>query len=92
MAGQGFDTTECGHSGRRQIPKHGGSVGFEATNIENGPGDDDLRYRLDIIAQTVLDVVESAGGWLFDRTNGGMGCDGDGPWKRRCAPPADSGR
>ena len=67
MAGQCFDTTECGSSGRRQILRHGGSVRFEATNMGIGRGDDELRYRLDIIACTVLDVVESAGGWLFDR-------------------------
>jgi hypothetical protein len=67
MAGQCFDTTECGSSGSRQILRHDGPVGFEATNMGLGQADDDLRYRLDIIARTVLDVVESAGGWLFDR-------------------------
>lgn len=67
MVGQCFDTTECGSSGRRQILRHGGSVRFADTNIV-GQGDDELRYRLDIVGCTVLDVVESAGGWLFDRS------------------------
>jgi hypothetical protein len=31
----------------------------------------DTRYRLDVIAQTVQDVVKSAGGWLFDHRMAG---------------------
>lgn len=30
-----------------------------------------MRYRLDVIAPNVLDVVDSIGGWLFDRAIGG---------------------
>ncbi|OBB68662.1 hypothetical protein [Mycobacterium sp. 852014-50255_SCH5639931] len=30
-----------------------------------------LRYRLDVIAVSALDVVESAGGWLYDRAMAG---------------------
>jgi len=33
--------------------------------------DGDMRYRLDVIAASVLDVVEAAGGWLFDRRMAG---------------------
>ena len=33
--------------------------------------DDDMRYRLDVIAASVLDVVEAAGGLLFDRRMAG---------------------
>jgi hypothetical protein len=33
--------------------------------------DDDMRYRLDVIAASVFDVVEAAGGWLFDRRMAG---------------------
>jgi hypothetical protein len=30
-----------------------------------------MRYRLDVIAGSVVDVVEAAGGWLFDRRMAG---------------------
>ena len=30
-----------------------------------------LRYRLDVIAVSALDVVQSAGGWLYDRAMAG---------------------
>jgi hypothetical protein len=30
-----------------------------------------MRYRLDVVAATVLDVVTFAGGWLFDRSMAG---------------------
>jgi hypothetical protein len=30
-----------------------------------------MRYRLDVIAPSVLDVVQSAGGWLFDKRMAG---------------------
>ncbi|HSS25845.1 MAG TPA: hypothetical protein VLL82_15930 [Mycobacterium sp.] len=30
-----------------------------------------LRYRLDVVAASPLDVVQSAGGWLYDRVMGG---------------------
>lgn len=31
----------------------------------------DMRYRLDVVAPSVLDAVESAGGWLYDRAMAG---------------------
>lgn len=34
-------------------------------------GSRDLTYRLDVVALDVLDVVRSAGGWLFDRAMAG---------------------
>jgi hypothetical protein len=30
-----------------------------------------LRYRLDVVAASAVDVVQSAGGWLFDRVRAG---------------------
>ncbi|WP_280299803.1 hypothetical protein [Nocardia abscessus] len=30
-----------------------------------------MRYRLDVVASSVVDVVEHAGGWLFDRSVAG---------------------
>lgn len=30
-----------------------------------------MRYRLDVVASSVVDVVKFAGGWLFDRTMSG---------------------
>lgn len=46
----------------------------------NGEG---LRYRLDVVATSAVDVVQSAGGWLYDRAMAGwevtvllpQGCD-----------------
>ena len=32
---------------------------------------EDMRYRLDVVAASVADVVQSAGGWLFDRAMAG---------------------
>ena len=42
-----------------------------------------LRYRLDVVAASAVDVVQSAGGWLYDRVMAGWevtvllphGCD-----------------
>ena len=31
----------------------------------------DMRYRLDVVAASVADVVRFAGGWLFDRAMAG---------------------
>jgi hypothetical protein len=50
------------------------------TTRANGEG---LRYRLDVVAANALDVVQSAGGWLYDRAMAGwevtvllpQGCD-----------------
>ena len=30
-----------------------------------------MRYRLDVVAPTVLDAVTSAGGWIYDRVMAG---------------------
>jgi hypothetical protein len=35
------------------------------------PYHDVLKYRLDVVANTVADVVRSAGGWLYDRAAAG---------------------
>lgn len=48
--------------------------------LANGEG---LRYRLDVVAASAVDVVQSAGGWLYDRAMAGWevtvllprGCD-----------------
>lgn len=50
------------------------------TMIGRGPAVPATRYRLDVIAPSVLDVVTSAGGWLFDHQMAGwdvtvMVCD-----------------
>ncbi|OBH85512.1 hypothetical protein A5681_17320 [Mycobacterium scrofulaceum] len=47
---------------------HGGRV----KAARAGRADRDcLRYRLDVIAASALDVVQSAGGWLYDRAMAG---------------------
>ncbi|ETB36586.1 hypothetical protein O977_01065, partial [Mycobacterium avium subsp. paratuberculosis 10-5975] len=33
--------------------------------------DEGLRYRLDVVAASTVDVVQSAGGWLYDRAMAG---------------------
>jgi hypothetical protein len=35
------------------------------------PDGEQLRYRLDVVAASAVDVVQSAGGWLYDRVMGG---------------------
>ncbi|OBH12170.1 hypothetical protein [Mycobacterium sp. E1747] len=47
---------------------HGGRVKAARTNRADR---DCLRYRLDVIAVSALDVVQSAGGWLYDRAMAG---------------------
>ena len=54
-----------------------------------------MRYRLDVIAPNVLDVVDSVGGWLFDRAIGGwdvnvMVDDHDDPRPLKILASADS--
>lgn len=39
-----------------------------AATRANGAG---LRYRLDVVAASAVDVVQSAGGWLYDRAMAG---------------------
>ena len=60
MVAQSFDTTDGGLQGVRGIvgPGHGTAE----------PG---VRYRLDVVAADVADVVRFAGGWLFDRAMAG---------------------
>jgi hypothetical protein len=41
------------------------------TAAKTGPAVPGTRYRLDVVAPTVLDVVQSAGGWLFDKRMAG---------------------
>src|SRR5258708_15035725 len=38
---------------------------------EDGGGEPGVRYRLDVVAADVADVVRFAGGWLFDRAMAG---------------------
>jgi hypothetical protein len=35
------------------------------------PDDEHLRYQLDVVAVSAVDVVQSAGGWLYDRVMAG---------------------
>jgi hypothetical protein len=61
------------HLGLRQVHPAAATDGDVTAN--------DSRYRLDVIAPTVQDVVKWAGGWLFDRRMTGwdvtvMVCDG----------------
>jgi hypothetical protein len=53
-------------------------------SVRSAPADDAcLRYRLDVAAANAVDVVQSAGGWLYDRVMAGWevtvllphGCD-----------------
>lgn len=34
-------------------------------------GEQDMRYRFDIVGRSVVDVVTAAGGWLYDRATAG---------------------
>jgi hypothetical protein len=46
----------------------GGGIATERATFA---GDECLRYRLDVVAASAVDVVQSAGGWLFDRARAG---------------------
>ncbi len=37
----------------------------------SGAGEQDMRYRFDIVGRSVVDVVMAAGGWLYDRATAG---------------------
>lgn len=53
-------------------PVHRGARGvLDSAGTRFGTGRKVRRYRLDVVAQNVVDVVESAGGWLFDRAMAG---------------------
>src|SRR5262245_8099616 len=60
MAARSFDTAGRGVQGVR------GVVGSRS----GGQGHD-MRYRLDVVAPTVLDAVRCAGGWIYDRVMAG---------------------
>jgi len=48
------------------------SASRRVTAARAAPGDaPSLRYRLDVVAAGVADVVQSAGGWLYDRVMAG---------------------
>ncbi len=51
-----FDTRASGRVGPTRAP---------------GTNDECLRYRLDVVAANAVDVVQSAGGWLYDRMMAG---------------------
>jgi hypothetical protein len=42
-----------------------------STDVEHSAEDQCPRYRLDVVARSAADVVQSAGGWLFDRARAG---------------------
>jgi hypothetical protein len=54
------------------VPNAGisGRSGFAAERATHVDGQC-LRYRLDVVAASAADVVQSAGGWLFDRARAG---------------------
>lgn len=62
---------------------HVGRGGGIATERAARADDEYVRYRLDVVAASAVDVVQSAGGWLFDRARTGWsvsvllarGCD-----------------
>jgi hypothetical protein len=51
-----FDISESGRASAVQAPHADGEC---------------LRYRLDVVAASAVDVVQSAGGWLYDRVTAG---------------------
>lgn len=60
--------------------------------------DEGLRYRLDVVAASAVDVVQSAGGWLYDRAMAGwevtvllpQGCNTRSLRILGCAPPTST--
>ena len=60
MVARSFDTADRGVQGVR------GVAGAGLRAAEAG-----VRYRLDVVAADVVDVVRFAGGWLFDRAMAG---------------------
>src|ERR1700740_2011308 len=56
MVAQSFDTTDRGLQGVLGVVGSG-----------HGTAEPGVRYRLDVVAADVADVVKFAGGWLFDR-------------------------
>ena len=56
------------------IPDPGAQAVVEVGGVDHTPSCDDvpdIRYRLDVVAPCVLEVVTHAGGWLFDRAMAG---------------------
>ncbi|MQY18978.1 hypothetical protein [Nocardia macrotermitis] len=60
-----------------------GGTGIDLPRVPALPWPSPAKYRLDVVATDVLDVIEHAGGWLFDRGMAGWevrvliprGCD-----------------
>ena len=63
MVARPVDTPDRSVQGVRR----GSGAGLRAADDET----EDMRYRLDVVAASVADVVQSAGGWLFDRAMAG---------------------
>jgi hypothetical protein len=60
MTARSFDTTDTGVQAASEVDH----TRLHADGL-------DLRYRLDVVAPSVLEVVTHAGGWLFDRVMAG---------------------
>ena len=60
MVARSFDTADRGVQAVRRV------AGSRLCTAEH-----DMRYRLDVVASSVVDVVRFAGGWLFDRAMAG---------------------
>src|SRR5439155_14971420 len=60
MVAQSFDPPDRGLQGIRGV-----------AGSRHGAAELDMRYRLDVVAADVVDVVKFAGGWLFDRAMAG---------------------
>ena len=64
MVARPFDTADR----RVQGVRGGAGAGLHASQ---DAAEEDLRYRLDVVAADVVDVVRFAGGWLYDRAMAG---------------------
>ena len=64
MVARSFDPADRGVQGVR------GDAGARLLPVRDGV-EPDMRYRLDVVASNVVDVVKFAGGWLFDRAMAG---------------------
>ena len=64
MVARSFDTADRGVQAVRRDAGAGLRADPEAP-------EHDMRYRLDVVASSVVDVVRFAGGWLFDRAMAG---------------------
>ena len=72
MVARPFDTTGRGVQGvRGDTRSRLRAAGGHERSDRGSSGARDMRYRLDVVAPTVLDAVQFAGGWLFDRVMAG---------------------